>query len=82
MVWAQAFPFVALQLVEGDTTSMITIFLIVSFVLWLLSNISFLCTINPEYVVSEMKKMRSENEERSDELIVTSRPACCYRSYS
>ena len=53
MVWAQAFPFVALQFYEeGDTISKdtITAILIGSFSAWLLLNIAFFCTINLNYL--------------------------------
>ena len=50
MVWAQAFPFVALQLYVGETKGSITTFLIGSFGLWLLLNIAFFCTINLKFL--------------------------------
>jgi len=54
MVWAQAFPFVALFILEeGDSTttkSTITLFLIGSFVVWLILNIAFLYAIDVNYL--------------------------------
>jgi len=53
MVWAQAFPFVALLFYnEGDTISKdtITLILICSFSSWLLLNIIFFSTINLNYL--------------------------------
>jgi len=57
MVWAQAFPFVALSLYDGGSSdgdnSMkenITLFLITSFSLWLLLNLVFLCTIDLSFI--------------------------------
>jgi len=52
MIWAQAFPFVALLFYEeGDTISKdaITMILICSFSSWLLLNIVFFCTIDLTY---------------------------------
>ena len=53
MVWAQAFPFVALLFYEeGESISKdtLTLFLIGSMGLWLLLNIAFLCTIDLSYL--------------------------------
>ena len=53
LVWAQVFPFLALQFHENDDDVVrenITIFLIGSFLLWLLLNIAFFCTIDLSYV--------------------------------
>jgi len=53
MVWAQAFPFVALQFYEeGDTISKeaITLILVGSYGAWLLLNIAFFCTIDLSYL--------------------------------
>jgi len=53
MVWAQTFPFVALQFFEeGDTisTDAIMLILIGSFNAWLLLNIAFFCTIDLSYL--------------------------------
>jgi len=53
MVWAQAFPFVALQFYEeGDTISkdLITLILIGSFSTWLLLNVAFFCSIDLSYL--------------------------------
>jgi len=55
MVWAQAFPLVALQFFEEsdtNTNDAITLFLIGSFSSWLLLNIAFFCTIDLSYVSS------------------------------
>jgi len=50
MVWAQVFPFVALQLYDGDieTQDAIAIFLASSFTLWLVLNIAFFCTVSEQ----------------------------------
>ena len=50
MLWAQIFPFVALQLFDGENKSTITLFLAASFALWLVLTIAFFCTINTRYV--------------------------------
>ena len=52
MVWAQAFPFVALQFYEDSDTKKValTIFLVGSFASWLLLNIAFFSTINLNYL--------------------------------
>jgi len=51
MVWAQIFPFVALQLYEGDKADKvaITTFLVSIFSVWLVMNIIFFGTINSKY---------------------------------
>jgi len=46
MVWAQIFPFVALQFYEGEDFSSIATFLVCSLISWLLLNVAFFCTIN------------------------------------
>jgi len=50
MLWAQVFPFVALQFFEGELKSEIEIGLIVSLTIWLLLNIAFFCTIDLTYL--------------------------------
>jgi len=53
MVWAQAFPFMALQFVEeGDTIAKgtITLILVGCFSLWLMLNLAFFCTIDLSYL--------------------------------
>jgi len=50
MIWAQVFPFVALQFFEGELKSKIETGLIVSFTVWLLLNIAFLGTIDLAYL--------------------------------
>ena len=50
MLWAQAFPFVALQYFDGDSKDVMTEFLTVSFMAWLLLNIIFFCTIDLTYL--------------------------------
>jgi len=50
LIWAQAFPFVALQYFDGEMKDIITGFLVVSFAAWLLSNIIFFCTIDLSYL--------------------------------
>ncbi len=59
MLWAQIFPFMALQLhkeVEGDGDRIVILksFLIGSLVLWMVLNVAFLCTIDMKYVASEV----------------------------
>jgi len=50
MIWAQAFPFVALQYFDGDSKDVMTGFLAVSLMLWLVLNIAFFCTIDLSYL--------------------------------
>ena len=50
MVWAQIFPFVALQFFEGELKSKIEAGLIVSFTIWLSLNITFFGTIDLAYL--------------------------------
>jgi len=50
MIWAQIFPFVALQFFEGELKSEIEAGLIVSFTVWLSLNIAFFCTIDLAYL--------------------------------
>jgi len=50
MIWAQIFPFVALQLYEGDMKETITAALSASFTLWICLNVVFFCTIDLSYV--------------------------------
>jgi len=53
MVWAQAFPFVALQFVEESdmtTKDAITLFLIGSFSVWLILNVAFFYIIDISYL--------------------------------
>ena len=52
MLWAQAFPFVALQFydVDEEMKSRITIFLGGSFGLWVALNVMFFCTVDLSYV--------------------------------
>ena len=50
MIWAQIFPFVALQFFEGELKSEIETGLMVSFTVWLLLNIAFFCTIDLAYL--------------------------------
>jgi len=60
MIWAQIFPFVALQLFEGkddgsgdgdgDTRDAVTMILVGSASLWVLLNVVFFCSINISYL--------------------------------
>ena len=50
MIWAQAFPFAALQYFDGEIKDIMTGFLAVSFTAWLMSNIIFFCTIDLSYL--------------------------------
>ena len=50
LIWAQAFPFVALQYFDGDSKDIMTGFLAVSFIAWLVLNIIFFCTIDLSYL--------------------------------
>jgi len=50
LIWAQAFPFVALQYFDGDSKDIMTGFLAVSLMAWLVSNIIFFCTIDLSYL--------------------------------
>jgi len=48
MLWAQIFPFVVLQLYDGDadTKDALTVYLVGSFSLWVLLNVAFFATID------------------------------------
>ncbi len=50
MIWAQVFPFVALQFFEGELKTEIETGLIVSFTIWLSLNIAFFGTIDLAYL--------------------------------
>jgi len=50
MIWAQAFPFVALQYFDGDSKDIMTGFLVVSLMAWLMLNTIFFCTIDLSYL--------------------------------
>jgi len=50
LIWAQAFPFVALQYFDGDSKDIMTGFLGMSFTAWLMLNIIFFCTIDLSYL--------------------------------
>jgi len=50
VIWAQAFPFVALQYFDGEMKDIMTGVLAVSFIAWLVSNIIFFCTIDLSYL--------------------------------
>jgi len=50
MIWAQVFPFVALQFFDGEMKDIMTGFLAVSFIAWLVLNIIFFCTIDLSYL--------------------------------
>jgi len=50
MIWAQAFPFVALQYFDGEMKDTSTSFLAVSFTAWLVLNIIFFCTVDLSYL--------------------------------
>ena len=50
MIWAQAFPFVALQYFDGEMKDIMTGFFVISFMAWMVLNIIFFCTINLSYL--------------------------------
>jgi len=50
MIWAQVFPFVALQYFDGETKDIMRGFLVVSFTAWLVLNFIFFCTIELSYM--------------------------------
>jgi len=50
LIWAQAFPFVALQYFEGEIKDIMTGLLAMSFIAWLVLNIIFFCTIDLGYL--------------------------------
>ena len=50
MIWAQAFPFVALQYFDGEMKDIMTGFLAISFAAWLVLNIIFFCSIDLSYL--------------------------------
>ena len=61
MVWAQVFPFVALQSFEGELKSEIEAGLIVSFTIWVALNIAFFCTIDLAYLPTFFGTMTGES---------------------
>ena len=74
MIWAQVFPFVALQSFEGELKSEIEAGLIVSFTIWVALNIAFFCTIDlaylptffgtmtgPQYVIQLYKEAKDDS---------------------
>jgi len=85
MVWAQVFPFVALQFHEGDETAKktLTTFLVSCFSLWLILNIIFFCTIDLSYLgtffgtktgpqyTCELFKTSEEDSQRFDAVFDT-----------
>jgi len=50
MIWAQIFPFVAVQYFDGEMKDIMRGFLAVSFLAWLMLNIIFFCTIDLSYL--------------------------------
>ena len=50
LVWAQAFPFVALQYLDSDRNDTIRFFLVACFIIWLILTFIFLCTIDVGYL--------------------------------
>ena len=50
MIWAQVFPFVALQYFDGEMKDTMTGFLAISFAAWLVLNIIFFCSIDLSYL--------------------------------
>jgi len=50
LVWAQAFPLVALQYFDGKSKDIMTAFLAVSFMAWMVLNVIFFCTIDLSYL--------------------------------
>jgi len=51
IVWAQVFPFVALQFYSaGDSMPLLPLFLVVSFFLWLLFSIVFFCSVDLSFI--------------------------------
>jgi len=60
LLWAQIFPFVALQFFEDGTMKEgITVVFVVSFILWLLLNIIFFCTIDSNYLHTYFESITS-----------------------
>jgi len=50
VIWAQAFPFVALQYFDGEMKDIMRGFLVASLSAWLMLNIIFFCTIDLSYL--------------------------------
>jgi len=50
MIWAQVSPFVALQYFDGEIKDIMTGFLAVCCIAWMVSNIIFFCTIDLSYL--------------------------------
>jgi len=71
LIWAQAFPFVALQYFDGDSKDIMTGFLVVSFTAWLVSNIIFFCTIDLSYLNTFFGSMTAA--QYTCELYITSK---------
>jgi len=50
LVWAQIFPFVALQFYDGAHSETLKLILYISFVIWAVLNLAFVCTIDLNYI--------------------------------
>ena len=79
MVLAQAFPFVALYLFEGGDKETFAKILVGTFILWLLLNIAFFCTIDlaylgtffstligPQYCVERFQSIETDDFQKFD----------------
>ena len=74
ILWAQAFPFVALQYFDGDMKDIMTGFLAVSFTAWLVLNIIFFCTIDLSYLNTFFGTKTAP--QYTCELFITSKDDC------
>jgi len=50
VIWSQVFPFVALHFVDGENKAGLTVFLVVSLMVWVVLNTIFFCTIDLSYL--------------------------------
>jgi len=50
LMWAQISPFVAFQFYNGAHSETLKLFLVISFVIWTVLNLAFVCTIDLNYI--------------------------------
>jgi len=50
LTWAQIYPFVAFQFYNGAHSETLKLFLVISFVIWAVLNLAFVCTIDLNYI--------------------------------
>jgi len=74
LIWAQAFPFVALQFFDGEMKDIMKGFLAISFTAWLMLNIIFFCMIDLSYLDTFFGTMTAP--QYTCELFITSKDDC------